>query len=76
MGGRHEGGATEAPERTLTKWENQEGFTKEVRLRFSLGGGYFAEEQEGSFMSSVCAESELQTGHKSVAWEMECFQHD
>ena len=36
MGGRHEGGATEALERGLTEWENQGGFTKEVRLYFSF----------------------------------------
>lgn len=29
-----------------------------------------------AFESSACAESELQKGHKSVAWEMENFQHD
>ena len=32
--------------------------------------------RKGLLVSSACAESELQKGHKSVAWEMEYFQHD
>lgn len=32
--------------------------------------------RKGLLVSSACAESELQKGHKSVAWEMENFQHD